>query len=75
MSHIRPDQGRGKHRKTECRKGRHEFGETQNIGAGIARRVCLTCSAVTIDLTSVYELGAPVLTTHRTIGSKRTPSS
>jgi hypothetical protein len=51
MSHIRPEQKSSKHRIAECRKGSHDYAEGQHIGAGIMRRVCATCSYVTIDLT------------------------
>ena len=40
-----------KHRVADCRRGSHEYGEGQHIGAGIMRRVCQTCAYVTIDLT------------------------
>ncbi len=58
VSHIRPDERR-QHSNSDCRKGRHEFGESQNIGAGILRRVCEFCHWVTIDLTNADELTAP----------------
>jgi len=51
MSHIRPEQKSSKHRIAECRKGTHDYAEGQHIGAEIMRRVCQTCSYVTIDLT------------------------
>lgn len=51
MSHIRPDMNSSKHRVADCRRGSHEYGEGQHIGAGIMRRVCQTCAYVTIDLT------------------------
>ena len=34
-----------------CRRGIHNYGESQRIGAGIVRQVCTTCWDVTIDLT------------------------
>ena len=64
MSHIRHDEKSDRHKRAECRKGRHHFGSIQNIGAGISRRVCETCSAVTIDLTNSYELASPVVTSN-----------
>lgn len=42
-----------------CRKGRHNYGEEQNVGAGILRRVCTTCGSVSIDLTKAHELTVP----------------
>jgi hypothetical protein len=51
MSHIRPEPKPPKHRIADCRKGSHAYAEGQHIGAGIMRRVCETCSYVTIDLT------------------------
>jgi hypothetical protein len=51
MSHIRPEPKTPKHRIADCRKGSHAYAEGQHIGAGIMRRVCETCSYVTIDLT------------------------
>jgi hypothetical protein len=69
VSHIRPEPKAPKRRKSDCKKGLHDYGATQNIGAGIARRVCARCSAVTIDLTSTYELGAPVKSSHPSITS------
>jgi hypothetical protein len=51
MSHIRTELKSSKHRIAECRKGTHDYAEGQHIGAGIMRRVCQTCSYVTIDLT------------------------
>lgn len=44
-----------------CKKGRHHYGESLSIGAGIKRRVCETCGEVTIDLTGVEEVTEPVL--------------
>lgn len=59
MSHLRPDE-KTKNTQAACRKGRHGYGESQNIGAGIQRRVCETCGEVTIDLTGAEPLTAPV---------------
>lgn len=64
VSHIRQDEKSDRHKRADCRKGRHHYGSIQNIGAGIGRRVCETCSAVTIDLTSSYELAYPVVISH-----------
>jgi hypothetical protein len=69
VSHLRPEGKPSKHRRSDCRKGLHDFGALQNIGAGISRRVCARCSSVTIDLTNSFELAAPVTSTHPTIGS------
>lgn len=69
MSHVRPDSKPAKWRKSNCKKGFHDFGATQNIGAGISRRVCGRCAAVTIDLTNTYELAYPIRSTHPAISS------
>lgn len=60
MSHIRPEE-KQKHRRSDCRKGRHLYGEAQNVGAGIRRQVCIECGDVTIDLSHADELTKPVL--------------
>ncbi len=67
MSHIQPEGKTQRHRRADCRKGRHDFGENQSIGAGIARRVCDACGSVTIDLTPGEELTAPVVPSPDTI--------
>src|SRR5690606_22580736 len=68
VSYTRPIQKKTeRHRKAPCRKGQHNYGSNQNIGARIARRVCATCSAVTIDLTGSYELAYPVVASHEPI--------
>jgi hypothetical protein len=64
VSQTRQDQTSQRHKRAECRKGRHLFGTNQNIGAGINRRVCEVCAAVTIDLTNTYELAQPVISSH-----------
>ncbi|MEA1901918.1 MAG: hypothetical protein U9N56_00160 [Actinomycetota bacterium] len=64
MSHVRPEQ---KARKSDCRKGRHTYGESQNVGAGLLRRVCDLCSTVTIDLTQADEVTSPVLKSRSSI--------
>lgn len=69
MTHLREEERRGRHRLSYCRKGDHNYGETQNIGAGITRRVCLTCSAVSIDLSQADEPREPVVQGQRTIAS------
>lgn len=61
MSHLHPEPKKQKQRRSDCRKGSHEYGQPQNIGAGIVRRVCSLCSAVTIDLTNADELTTPVI--------------
>lgn len=50
MTHLRQEDRR-KHRLSACRKGRHDYGEFEYVGAGIKRQVCGTCGAVSIDLT------------------------
>ena len=74
MSHLRPED-RNKHSRTACRKGRHYYGETQNIGAGITRRVCEGCGEVTIDLTGVEEVTTPVNRNGRRLRSLTTGDS
>jgi hypothetical protein len=61
VSHLRPDERVQRHRKSDCKRGRHEYGEPQNIGAGISRRVCEVCGWVAIDLTGAHELTSPVI--------------
>lgn len=61
MSHLRPDERIQRHRKSHCKKGRHEYGESQNVGAGILRRICEVCGIINIDLTSADELETPVI--------------
>jgi hypothetical protein len=68
VSHLRPED-RGKPSRNACRKGRHHYGESRNIGAGIQRRVCDICGEVTIDLTGVEEVTKPVSRTTRRIGT------
>lgn len=70
MSHVRPDAKSHKQRMNDCKKGLHDYGVAQYIGAGIERRVCATCAAVTIDLTASDEsLATPLVQTHTTIES------
>ena len=70
MSHVRPDAKSEKHRPSECKKGQHDYGVSQHIGAGIERRVCTTCSAVSIDLTAADDsLASPLVQSHATIES------
>lgn len=74
MSHLRPED-RDKRARTTCRKGRHYYGESQSIGAGIKRRVCEECGEVTIDLTGVEEVTTPVNRNGRRLGSLTTGDS
>lgn len=67
MTHLRPEDRRPWHRRSACRKGRHEYGEPQHIGAGIERQVCQICSAVTIDLTGAYEAKSALVSNNRGI--------
>lgn len=70
VSHLRPDD-KSKATQAACKKGRHAYGESQSIGAGIQRRVCSTCGEVTIDLTGAEPLSAPahnIASTRRTLG-------
>jgi hypothetical protein len=61
VSHLTPEDRASRTSRFACRKGRHYYGEAQNIGAGILRRVCETCGEVTIDLTGAEEVTEPVL--------------
>lgn len=56
MSHLRPEDVASTHRKSSCKKGRHRYGDSQKVGGGIARQVCVACGAVTIDLTGATDL-------------------
>jgi hypothetical protein len=53
MSHLRPEDIAVGHKKSLCKKGQHRYGEGQSIGGGILRQICVTCGAVSIDLTGV----------------------
>lgn len=74
MTHVRGRGKRSKHRASDCKKGRHDFDEPQNIGAGIVRQVCKTCAAVRIDLTRADQLTAPYASVQKSPG-RRTPDS
>ena len=50
MTHLRNEDRTNKHRMSACRRGQHDYGAEQNIGAGIVRAVCRTCAAVSIHL-------------------------
>lgn len=64
MSDVRPNAKSSKHRLSSCKKGQHNYGIAQYIGAGIERRVCTTCSTVTFDLTAVDDsLASPLVQT------------
>lgn len=67
VTHVRPEDRRPRHRRSACRKGRHDYSEPQHIGAGIVRQVCDACSAVTIDLTGAYEAKSVVVSDNRGI--------
>lgn len=58
MTHVRPGD-KAARVKASCRRGVHVYGEAQHIGAGIMRRVCTRCSAVTIDLTDAEWSSVP----------------
>lgn len=69
MSHLTPEDRKSRHSRSACKKGRHLYGEAQNVGGGIRRQVCDTCGDVTIDLTGTEPLPAPVLRHSNIIGS------
>ena len=56
MSHLRPEDIAAGHKKSQCKKGRHRYGEGQGIGGGILRQVCVICGAVSIDLTGAESM-------------------
>jgi hypothetical protein len=68
VSHLRPGE-KVRRNRAACRKGRHSYGASQNVGAGIVRRVCDVCSEVTIDLTQTAD-AAPTIGGHRLTGSE-----
>gem|GEM_PF-3352270 len=45
-------------RKGACRKGIHRFASPADAGAGIRRRVCEECGAVTIEATGEWGAAA-----------------
>jgi hypothetical protein len=57
MSHLRPEDISVGHKKSQCKKGHHRYGEGQSIGGGILRQICVICGAVSIDLTGVEPVG------------------
>lgn len=67
MSHLRPEDRPVKYSRSACRKGRHRYGESKNIGGGIARQVCELCGEVTIDLTDAE----PIARHDGRIGTRR----
>lgn len=73
VSHLRPED-KSKPTTSNCRKGRHAYGESQDIGAGIERRVCETCGEVTIDLTGAEPLQAPASRVNRSLKSRKRSS-
>ncbi len=70
MSHLRPSDRVGKHRRSDCKRGRHLYGESTDIGAGITRQVCSECGAVTIDLSGASELTEPIVLNGKGLFSK-----
>lgn len=61
MTHLNEKDRTRRHRISACKRGRHDFGEAQNVGAGITRQVCRTCGEVSIDLTGTGELSEPLI--------------
>lgn len=49
----------------ECKAEAHRFGEAQQVGPGIIRRICVDCSRVSIDLTARDAPPGPTLFTDR----------
>jgi len=47
--------------RVECRENKHRYGSPTPVGAGIQRRVCLACGAVSIDLTGADDPVRPGL--------------
>lgn len=60
MSHLGHIDESPRRRRADCRKGSHDYGEPQNVGAGILRRVCQLCAMVSIDLTNTDEPTTPL---------------
>jgi hypothetical protein len=52
-----------------CLIGWHHYGEDHGVGAGILRRVCRVCRAVTIDLRGADELSDSLVQTRHAITS------
>lgn len=71
MSHLRPEDKAARHRMSSCRRGIHNYGESQRVGAGIVRKVCLTCAGVTIDLTGVDEVSETTILERPNLASFR----
>jgi hypothetical protein len=65
MTHLRPEDISIVHRKSSCRRGRHRYGMSQQVGGGIMRQVCLACGSVTIDITGAGEMDAEVKVANR----------
>ncbi|MGH8947181.1 MAG: hypothetical protein ACRDVL_13665, partial [Acidimicrobiia bacterium] len=64
----------GRRAGIRCLLGRHHYGEDHEVGAGIQRRVCEVCAAVTIDLTRADEPSQDSVPTGRSttsLGSDR----
>jgi hypothetical protein len=55
VSHINYEEARRRERKSACRGDRHKYGRPRLVGAGITRKVCRRCGAVTIDLSGAEE--------------------
>lgn len=55
--------GRRERRKhlADCRRDRHRYGVAKPVGGGIARRTCVACGAVSIDLTSTEDFAGLTL--------------
>lgn len=51
--HERPGRRDRRVARHNCHAGQHRYGSPKEIGAGIIRRICDACSAVSIDLTGV----------------------
>ncbi len=49
----------------ECKAEAHRYGEAQQVGPGILRRICVYCSHVSIDLTAQDATPDPSLFTDR----------
>lgn len=67
MSHLRPEDRAPRHRRSACKKGRHDYGDPQHVGGGITRQVCRACGDVSIDLTTAYEGERPIVSENRGI--------
>ncbi|MDR9449682.1 MAG: hypothetical protein RI637_00570 [Acidimicrobiia bacterium] len=56
-------------RLNDCKKGMHRYSKTGEIGGGIARRTCVECGLVQIDLNGTDRWGHSHLFTQPTLAT------